>query len=464
MLPYNDTIAAIATPYFSGGIGVIRISGPDAFALADKVFRGKKRPSRVRSHSALYGTLYDSAGDEHLDEALCLVMSGPHTYTGEDVVELSMHGSPLLLQKALDIITGFGARQAEPGEFTYRAYINGRLDLTQAEAVQHLVGARSEAGLRNAFLQLQGSLRKKILSLRGRLEEIRANLEAEIEFPDEGLNFLSNEDAQRRLRELEAETAALLGSYRIGRKIEEGLKIVICGPPNSGKSTLLNRLLNEERAIVHSLPGTTRDIVEGTLQVKGATIRLIDTAGIRTSGDEVEEEGVRRTHDAVEKSDLAIWVQSVDDGGDGDSVFDMIRSRIDKNGGGIIRLVNKSDTLDAERRNELRKKLTKDGSILISARRGWGLGAVRSGIERCLETLQTAGFEGAVITSSRQNELLRTAHRTLKNAVIALEKDTPFEYISVDINECADSLDELTGDVPRDNIYDIIFRNFCIGK
>ncbi|MFC1556263.1 tRNA modification GTPase, partial [candidate division KSB1 bacterium] len=257
MLPYNDTVAAVATPLFRGGIGIIRISGPDAFDIADAVFDGKTKPSTARTHTALYGYVRDPESGKSVDEALCLVMRSPNSYTGEDVAELSVHGSPLLLQQILDIIFSCGARQAEPGEFTYRAYMNGRLSLTQAEAVQSIVNSQSDAGLRNAFLQLQGSLRDSLKDIRNEILEMSANFEADIEFPEEGLNLLTKEQAFTILENLTDKISEFLDSYALGKKIEEGLRIVICGPPNSGKSTLLNRLLNEDRAIVHSLPGTT---------------------------------------------------------------------------------------------------------------------------------------------------------------------------------------------------------------
>ncbi len=465
MLPLNDTIAAAATPLFRGGIGVVRLSGPEALSIADRIFESRKSPSSLSSHTALHGFIEDNG--QKIDEALCLVMRAPNSYTGENVVELSLHGSPLLIQKVLAIIFSLGARPAEPGEFTFRAYMNRRLDLTQAEAVHHLVNSKSESGLRNAFLQLQGSLQKEISSIRDGLLEISANFEADIEFPDENLNTINKPEALKRLNLLSGRIKDLVDSYEIGRKIEEGLNIVLCGPPNSGKSTLLNRLMSEDRAIVHSSPGTTRDAVLGTLEINGASIRLIDTAGIREKTEPVEEEGIRRTFLYINEADLVLWVQDINEpNGSGSKIIEEIAGQENPENDKkvFIRIYNKSDKLEKNKRTSLEKELKSGYEVLISAKLGWGIENIRSIIADSLRSLDISGREGIVLTGARQKQLLETCQESLYRSLQGVRSNLSTEYFCSDINESLSALDEIIGAEPNENIYDILFKNFCLGK
>ena len=463
----DDTIAAIATPLFPSGIGVIRISGPDSIPIAQEIFDSQNPIADCESHTAVHGYVLLPKSNTRIDESLCLVMKKPRTYTGEDVVELFMHGSPLLLQEAMDGIIDAGARQAEAGEFTYRAFINGKMSLTQAEAVHQLVNSRSRSGLRNAFLQLQGSLQKKISSLQIKLLELLSDFEAEIEFPEEGLRFISEKEGLSRIRSLKKQISILIDTYPLGKKLEEGVAIAICGPPNSGKSTLLNRLLNEDRAIVHALPGTTRDIVEGKTVINGAVIRLLDTAGIRSTKETVENIGIEKTYSSIKNADLVLWIESVtEQNGTNEKLFDEIKAGFSKKSGDsqVIRLLNKSDLLAADDRKNVQGGLSNGSPLLISAKRGWGLSKLRKAISATIGALDVQHYEGTIITSLRQKQLLQSCRENLNRVLKGIKNDASLEYICMDLNDCIDTLDQFTGKKTPENIYELIFKNYCVGK
>ncbi len=466
MLPTEDTISAIVTPQFPSGIGIIRISGRDSISIAGKVFRSSKPLTEYETHKAVFGTFSDPQKNTDIDEGLCLIMKGPNSYTGEDVVEFNLHGSPILLREALGVISREGARLAEPGEFTFRAYMNGKMSLTQSEAVNDLILARSEAGMRNAFLQMKGSLQDRFIYLRNNIFEVLSNFEADIEFPEEGLNTITRHEALERLDSARAELVELADSYSLGRKIEEGIRIVICGPPNSGKSTLLNSLLNKDRALVHDTPGTTRDIIEDFIEINGAMIRLVDTAGIRDDAEEIEEQGIRKTYQSIKDADLVLLVQSVDFSEDEAKIlYKHITGLItgSKSEGIVTRIYSKGDILDPGRKQELSDSIGKTG-LLISAKEDWGISELEEVFSRTFETLNPADADGRIITSLRQKQLIESCSALILRAIEGTERKTPLEYIAVDLNEVLDSLDQLTGLKPTDDVYDLIFSRFCVGK
>ena len=458
MMNLEDTIAAISTPLGEGGIAIVRLSGKKAIEIAEKVFRPKKERAlhTVRSHSMLYGHIIETGTETVIDEVLLSVMKAPHTYTREDVVEINCHGGMLPTRKVLETVLQAGARLAEPGEFTFRAFMNGRIDLSQAEATIDLIRAKTERSGRIALEQLSGRLSEKITLYRDQVAEITAHIEAYIDFPEEELELDTKEEILGKIQEIVAALEALSATYEEGRLFREGLAVAIVGRPNVGKSSLLNALMERDRAIVTELPGTTRDVIEEYISINGIPVRIMDTAGIRETHDLAESEGVRRSLQAIEGADLILTVldASVPLGKEDQYILERIKGRKS------ILVLNKTD---------LSQRLDEEGlppdipKVRISAKHGDGLEELKKAIEHSV-VHDAAASEGIMITNLRHKQAIDTAKEALLRARAAIEASQPYEIIALELRDSLDRLGEIVGAVTTDDILNMIFSQFCIGK
>ena len=444
----SDTIAAISTPVGEGAIAIVRLSGPDAIAMADQIVRGKQRPSQFESHVQHLGEIIDEA-QRAIDEVLLVVHRAPASYTGEDLVEISCHGGTLVTAKVLEACLHAGARAARPGEFTERAFLNGKMDLTQAEAVIDLIRAKTDLALRSATEQLEGRLGDRIKSIRAAFVDLVAQLEAAIDFPDEGIAPEEGETLRSRLDWIRTEVSELLATADHGRILREGVRAVIYGATNAGKSSLLNRLLGYDRVIVSETHGTTRDTIEETINLRGVPIRLLDTAGLRSSAAGIERAGVARTEKSLQTADLLLHVA------DRNAPKPPHFAERNQNGNAIV-LLNKSDLpehSDWQTSNALR----------ISCVTGEGLAALENEILARITT-QNLRLESAVAINTRHRECLRRALEACDRAATALGNERSPEYVVIDLKEALNAVGEVIGAVGVEQILDSVFSQFCIGK
>ncbi|HWR44039.1 tRNA uridine-5-carboxymethylaminomethyl(34) synthesis GTPase MnmE [Sporomusa sp.] len=462
MLTGDDTISAIATAIGEGGIGIVRVSGSKAVAIADKLFIGRtgKRVADIMSHQVVFGDIVDPASDETVDEAILIIMRAPRSYTREDVVEIHCHGGPVPLKKILDLTLMLGARLAEPGEFTKRAFLNGRLDLAQAEAVIDIIRSKTDASLKTAVGNLSGRLSAEIKHLRHDILRMIAQLEAAIDFPEEDIEEAAATDVAELIIKAKAEIDKLLATAQTGRILREGLATVIIGKPNVGKSSLLNALLREKRAIVTDIPGTTRDIIEEYVNIRGIPLKIIDTAGIRETADVVEKIGVERAKELVSQADLILLLLdasmplSPEDRG----VLELLSGRQ------AIILVNKSDLpplLDFEELDEI---IGSRLVVRISVTQGEGLSELEQTIVDMVYSGQVSQGEAAFVNNVRHADALRHTNQRLEDALATIEAGMPPDCIVVDLRSAWEKLGEITGDTVGEDIIDQIFTQFCIGK
>lgn len=454
-----DTIAAITTPLGESGIGAVRISGPDAYAVGDKIFKSKSAVplKERRDRSIQYGTIVDENGT-CIDEVLALIMKGPHSYTAEDVLEIQCHGGREALESILQLILRSGARMANPGEFTERAFVNGRIDLAQAEAVMDVIQAKSRAGLTSAVSQLEGRLSKVINKTRKELTELVTRLEVMIDYPEEDLEDIAVPDVSGALQEMQEKLQHMLEESQNGRMIRDGVMAAIAGTPNAGKSSLLNRFLQEERAIVTDVPGTTRDVLEEWITLRGVPVCLVDTAGIRETDDTVEKIGVSRARRYLDRADIIL---AVIDGSRPltDEDKDILQSAADKN---VIIVLNKTDLPSVMTSQDLS---TYGFPICpISASTGDGLEELK---DRLLQEVLKGGFTdgpSALLTNTRHIELVRQSAEALERARQSLQDGMPLDCAVIDIRQAWDTLGSITGDTVHDDIVEEIFSRFCLGK
>lgn len=454
----EKTIAAISTPAGRGGISVIRISGDNATGIADKVFRGAVRLSDVPSHTVHYGHIVFDG--ERVDEVLATVMLAPKTFTRENVVEISTHGGIAVTARVLEAIILSGAEPAEPGEFTKRAFLNGRIDLSQAEAVIDIINADNALSHRNALSQLDGALSEEIRALRAELVHLAAQMQVLIDYPDEDLADVTEEDILNVCTECRARTEKLIKSADSGALIKDGIRTVIAGKPNVGKSSLLNALARYERAIVTEVAGTTRDTIEEKVSLGGVPLVLVDTAGIHHTEDRVEKIGVEKSRQSVESADLVIAVLDGSGAADEDDIA-VLESTADKN---RIILVNKTDIGHGKYAAEIRERAGGDTVIEISAATGEGIDELSEEIKRRYNIDGIARSGDTVVTNIRHKAALVTAKEALCRAAEAIEMGMPSDIASIDISDAIRSLGEITGETVSEAVVNDIFHSFCVGK
>jgi tRNA modification GTPase len=457
----EDTIAAIATPKGVGGIGIIRLSGPRAEEIGRLLFKPGKKTGTYRSHHLYHGDIVSPSTGIALDEVLFTIMRGPHSFTGEDVVEINCHGGPTVMEAILGEVIKAGGRLAEPGEFTKRAFLNNRLDLSQAEAVIDLITAKTGRGLDLAVSHLKGDLSKKIEALRSSLIDLLAHLEISIDFTEEDLEPPSVTALSETIQRVIDDATDFLATYREGKVASVGLSVVITGKPNVGKSSLLNKLLGEERAIITPVPGTTRDFIEGDVFIKGVPVKLIDTAGVRPVDDIIEQEGIRLVWEKVSTADLVMIVL------DGSTdLTDEDREVIEKNTlKEIIPVINKTDLPQKLMKSDIDTVLSEGKPRYISAKFGDGIEDLKEEIYGvAIKALQDDTETDVVLTNLRHKIALEKAVACLSKARDNISRGLSPEFAAFDVRESLDALGDIIGETTNEEVLDRIFSTFCVGK
>jgi tRNA modification GTPase len=468
MYSKKDTICAISTPPGKGAIAIIRCSGPEAFDVADRIARlpaGQKLKD-LPANTIHYGAIYDD--NEVIDQVVVSLFRGPHSYSGEDIVEISCHGSPFIQKKILELLVKAGARLATAGEFTMRAFLNGKLDLTQVEAVADLISSGSAASHRVAINQMRGGFTREIKKLRDKLLNFISLIELELDFSEEDVEFADRSSLKVLIDEINSKLSSLSESFMLGNVIKHGIPVAIVGKTNAGKSTLLNLLLKEEKAIVSDIAGTTRDSIEDVISIRGIHFRLIDTAGLRHTEDVVEKLGIERTWQKVDQA--FIIIQVLDNTSKTDEITSL-NNRLNLNGAsGKHRIVvlNKSDKLNPERRKELIKEFSSsmnpyEAIIAISAKTGDNLSQLEQALISASGYAESEGND-VIITNVRHYEALERALAAMKRAAEGLKSGLPGDLLAQDIRETLHYLGEITGEITTDEVLGNIFKNFCIGK
>lgn len=457
----EDTISAVITALGEGAVGIVRISGADALATAEKIFKSRsgKKLSEYQHHTLVYGHVTDADGTM-VDEVLCVYMQAPHSYTAEDVVEIQSHGGIQSLKKILALTYQNGARPAEAGEFTKRAFLNGRIDLTQAEAVMDIIRSRSEASLKLAVRQQNGQLAQELRKLRSKMLDVVINLEAVIDYPEEDIEDVTFDTVAGSIANTAAGIENLLAHAHTGKILREGLRTAIVGRPNVGKSSLLNALLKEERAIVSEYAGTTRDVIEEQLLLDGVPLVLADTAGIRKTEDYVEQIGVEKSRRLLQDAELVICVV---DGSEGLTAEDeeILQAASEKP---CVIIVNKSDLEIDTTLQQLQERFGIDKVMPLSARTNEGIDRFAAWLKNYVYGSEGTLSDGVYVQNARHEELLRQALQSLHDAQRAAQERLPYDCIVIDVRNAIDLLGEITGDTVQDEIINEIFARFCIGK
>lgn len=460
----QDTIAAVATAQGDGGVAVIRISGEKSIDIIEKIFvrnGSKSHAEEMQSHHMYHGQVVDTESNRIVDEVLCVLMKSPKSYTGENMAEIHSHGGRLVPKKILDILFKLGSRPANPGEFTLRAYLNGKMDLTQAEAVTDVVNAQTEEGLKQAELQLEGALSKRIGQYKDTIVDILAEIEAQVDFPEEDIDPIIKDRLIKQTNQLINDIKTLLNSYDEGRIIKYGVNTAIVGKPNVGKSSLLNQLIMKERAIVSPQPGTTRDFIEETIDVRGIALKLADTAGIRATEDEIENIGVELAKKKAHEAELLIAVIDANSELNGDDIEILERLKDTK----AVIALNKTDIQPIIAEDDLKSYINKNNIVQTSAKLGTGIEELKDTIQKLLvqDNNRSEGSE-IVLTELRHKLALERSTECLKSFLMAIEAGESPEFLALDLRVALDSLGEITGEVTTEDILGRIFSKFCIGK
>ncbi len=474
MKHYQDTIIALATPAGSGAIGVIRLSGPDAITVVNRFFQGKfkaKDLTKVKSHTIHLGYIKDN--DRILDEVLVSVFKNPHSYTGEDVVEISVHGSTYIQQQILQLFLQNGIRHAKAGEFTLRAFLNGKMDLSQAEAVADLIASDSEASHQLALQQMRGGFSNKIKELRDELIHFASLIELELDFAEEDVEFADRQQFTNLVQRIKTTLKQLVDSFAVGNVLKEGVPVAIIGEPNVGKSTLLNALLNEDRSIVSDIAGTTRDVIEDELVLDGIRFRFIDTAGIREAQDEIEKIGIKKTYEKIGEAKVVIFLidacalsqTAKCHTAQHDEVLQKFETELkniatkypDKK---ILIVVNKIDKID---RKDYQIDTQKYPLIEISAKQKTGIDTLVNELTSLVQTGQL-GTNDIIVSNARHYHALNQALQSILQVEEGIQSNLSTDLLTIDIRATLQSLGEITGEISTDDLLDNIFRNFCIGK
>jgi tRNA modification GTPase len=448
---WGDTIVALSTPPGIGAIGVIRVSGPEAFSIVNRLFAGKDLAAQS-SHTLHLGLLVD--GGEQLDEAVVSLFRAPRSYTGEDVIEISCHGSPVVLERVIQAVVRGGARLAKAGEFTQRAFLNGKLDLAQAEAVADLIASQSTAAASAALHTIRGGFSRALRELRERLISFSALIELELDFSQEDVEFADRTQLYHLISEASVMTEELLQSFRLGNVIRNGVSVAIVGKPNAGKSTLLNTLLNEDRAIVSEIAGTTRDTIEETLNIGGILFRLIDTAGIRQhTSDVIEQIGVGRSLEKMEQADIVVYLFDAREGVNG------VRADLMGRGKAFLLVGNKVDAFAGEP-----VAVRYPEEVLISARDGLGVDVLKKRLVELVLQGEAAIGDGAMVTNARHYQALVKVAEAMVAIRKGLDDLLPGDLLALDIRVALHFLGEITGEITTEDRLGYIFSKFCIGK
>ena len=452
-----ETIAAISTAYGEGGIGIIRISGPDAEEILGRVFACKGTTENRRLN---YGRIVDPDTGEVIDEVLAVFMKGPSTYTGEDVAEIDCHGSVVSLRKTLALVLRQGARMAEPGEFTKRAFLNGRMDLSQAEAVIDVIKAKADASYEAALSQMEGALSRKVRDIRAKVLDILVDLTVNIDYPDEDIEQMTYEKLLADLEDAEDDVDALLATAGTGRMIREGIRVAIVGRPNVGKSSLMNCLLRQSRAIVTEVPGTTRDTIEEAVSIRNIPVYLIDTAGIRQTNDLVEMIGIERTKEAFNQADLIVMIVDASTPLTEED-RDILERLADRRS---LVLLNKTDLGNAVAPRDIADISPNSDVIKTCLLTGEGINRIEDKIEALVYGGHLSQKDSVMVNNVRHEELLRKAKQSLEDAAVITETGEALDIIEIDIREAYDYLGEIIGETVSDEVLDEVFSRFCLGK